>query len=134
MPQPGRPIHCSDSFTAHIRFGTAVAALVYSGSGDPRLPKERLEAFGGGTAAVLDDFRLLTIHRAGKRLEWKSSQDKGHRAEISRFLAAVTAEAQPPSVDSYLDSTRLTLALADSLRTGRPVDMSMGAVQAEPQP
>jgi len=46
----------------------------------------------------------------------------------------VTAEAQPPSVDSYLDSTRLTLALADSLRTGRPVDMSMGAVQAEPQP
>ena len=88
VPQPGRPIECSDSFTAHIRFGNAVGTLVYSGGGDPRLPKERLEAFGGGAAAVLDDFRALTVHRGGKRREWKSSHDKGHRAEIRRFLAS----------------------------------------------
>jgi len=134
VPQPGRPIHCSDSFTAHVRFGDAVGTLVYSGSGDPRLPKERLEAFGGGAAAVLDDFRVLTVHRGGKRREWKSSHDKGHRAEIRRFLATVAGEAEPPPAWSYVDSTRLTLALADSLRTGRPVDMSAGAHQAQPEP
>ena len=134
VPQPGRPIECSDSFTAHIRFGNAVGTLVYSGGGDPRLPKERLEAFGGGVAAVLDDFRVLTVHRGGKRREWKSSHDKGHRAEIRRFLAAVAGEAEPPPARSYLDSTRLTLALAGSLRTGRPVDMSAGADQAQPEP
>ena len=133
VPQPGRPIHCSDSFVAHIRFQGAVGTLVYSGGGDPRLPKERLEAFGGGTAAVLDDFRLLTVHRGGKRHEWKSSHDKGHRAELRRFLAAAGGEADSPSLRSYLDSTRLTLALADSLRTGEPVDTSAGAVQAESQ-
>ena len=58
-PQPGRPIECSDSFSAHIRFATGVGTLVYSGGGDPKLPKERLEAFGGGVSAVLDDFRTL---------------------------------------------------------------------------
>ena len=92
VPQPGRPIECSDSFSAHIRFARAVGTLVYSGGGDPQLPKERLEVFGGGVAAVLDDFRRLTIHRGGKRHEWKSAQDKGHRAEVARFLAAVRGE------------------------------------------
>ena len=134
VPQPGRPVHCSDSFTAHIRFGGAVGTLVYSGGGDPRLPKERLEAFGGGAAAVLDDFRLLTVHRNGKRREWKSSHDKGHRAEIRRFLGALAGEAEPPSVQSFLDATRLTLALADSLRSGRAVDTPGRAVQAQSQP
>jgi len=130
VPQPGRPIECSDSFTAHIRFANAVGMLAYSGGGDPKLPKERLEVFGGGVSAVLDDFRVLTIHRGGKRREWKSSHDKGHRAEIRSFLAAAAGTAEPPSAQSYLDSTRLTLALAASLRSGQPVDTSVAPDQA----
>ncbi len=121
VPQPGRPIECSDSFTAHIRFENAVGALVYSGGGDPKLPKERLEAFGGGASAVLSDFRTLEVFRGGKRRSWKSAQDKGHRAEIAHFLAAVRGEVAP-SYASYIESTRLTLALVDSLRTGMPVE------------
>jgi hypothetical protein len=85
-------------------------------------------------AAVLDDFRVLTIHRGGKTREWKSSQDKGHRAELKRFLAAVSGEAETPSTQSYLDSTRLTLALADSLRTGEPVHTSAAVGRPEPRP
>ena len=121
VPQAGRPIECSDSFTADLRFDGAVASLVYSGGGDPHLPKERLEAFGGGVAAVLDDFRVLTVHRNGKNRSWKSAQDKGHRAEIARFVAVARGEAEPPSAASYLDSTRITLALVESLRSGNTV-------------
>ena len=65
VPQPGRPIECSDSFTAHIRFGNAVGTLVYSGGGDPRLPKERLEAFGGGVGGGAR--RLPSPHRPPRR-------------------------------------------------------------------
>ncbi len=132
VPQPGRPIQCSDSFTAHVRFQGAVGTLVYSGGGDTKLPKERLEALGGGAAAVLDDFRVLTVHRGGKRREWKSSRDKGHRAEIRHFLAAVAGEADPLPTRPYLDSTRLTLTLADSLRSAASVDTVTGAGQAQP--
>jgi predicted dehydrogenase/threonine dehydrogenase-like Zn-dependent dehydrogenase len=124
VPQPGRSVECSDSFTAQIRFVGAVASLLYSGSGDTRLPKERLEVLGGGMAAVLEDFRRLDIYRRGKRARWKSAQDKGHRAEITRFLASARGEVEAPSVESYLDATRLTLALAASLRTGQPVELA----------
>jgi predicted dehydrogenase/threonine dehydrogenase-like Zn-dependent dehydrogenase len=132
VPQPGRPIACSDSFSAQIRFDGAVASLVYSGGGDSQMPKERLEVFGGGMAATLDDFRRLDVYRGGKRRSWKSAQDKGHRAEIASFVAAVRGEHEAPSATSYLDSTRTTLALRESLQTGLPVDLATWAVDSGP--
>jgi predicted dehydrogenase/threonine dehydrogenase-like Zn-dependent dehydrogenase len=120
----GRPIDCSDDVTATIRFANgATGALLYSGSGDARMPKERLEVFGGGLAAALDDFRKLEIYHDGRRRAIKGRQDKGHRAEIATFLRALRGDTEPPPVQSYLDSTRATLALAESLRTGLPVDL-----------
>lgn len=123
-PQSGRPLECSDSYAAHIRFRNAVGTLVYSGGGDVRLPKERLEALGGGASFVLDDFRTLEVYRGGKRRSWKSAQDKGYRAELARFLASVRRERALPPAAEYLASTRLTLALVESLRTGSSVTFS----------
>jgi predicted dehydrogenase/threonine dehydrogenase-like Zn-dependent dehydrogenase len=123
-PHPQRPLECADDFAATLRFSNgAVGVLVYSGSGDPGLPKERIEAFGGGVAAAVDDFRRLELYRGRKRVVTKTRQDKGHRAELARFMAAVRGEAEPPAADSYLRSTRATLALAESLRTGLPVEL-----------
>ena len=124
VPQRGRPLECSDSFSGQIRFPHAVADLVYSGSGDTGLPKERLEVLGGGISAVLDDFCRLDVYRGGRRKTWRSRRDKGHRATIARFLAAVRAEVEAPRAETYLASTELTFALADSLRTGEVVELS----------
>jgi predicted dehydrogenase len=124
VPQPGRPVECSDSFTAQIRFAGAVGSLLYSGSGDARLPKERIEVFGGGVSAVLDDFRRLEVFRGGKRRRWKTAQDKGHRAEIAHFLALARGEAEAPLVETYIEATRLTLSLATSLCTGQAVELT----------
>ncbi len=124
VPQPERPLECSDAVAATLRFATgAVGNFLYSGGGDPRLPKERLEAFGGGLAAVLDDLRRLELYRAGRRKVEKGRQDKGHRAQIAHFLAAVRDETEPPPVETYLASTRTTLALVESIRTGLPVEL-----------
>lgn len=125
VPDPQRPIECSDGFATTIRFSTgAVGTLVYSGGGDTRLPKERIEAFGGGLAAVLDDFRRLELYRGGRREVVKAKQDKGHRAEIEEFVAAVTGRAEAPDAQSYLESSRATLAIAASLRRGAPVELA----------
>jgi predicted dehydrogenase len=124
VPHPERPIEASDALAGTLRFASgAVATLVYTGGGDPKLPKERIEAFGGGLAAVLDDFRRLELYRAGKRTEVKSKQDKGHRAQIARFLDAAAGRAEAPPAETYLGATRATLALAESLRTGLPVEL-----------
>jgi len=129
-PQPDRPLECSDNFVANLGFaGGSVGTLMYSGAGDARFPKERLEVFGGGVAAVIDDFRQLELVRRGKRTVVKSSQDKGHRQEIARFVAVVRGEEDAPSQNGYLSSTRATLALVDSIRTGRSVRLD-GAERA----
>jgi predicted dehydrogenase/threonine dehydrogenase-like Zn-dependent dehydrogenase len=125
VPEPERPLECSNSFTGLLRFADgAVGSLVYAGGGDSRLPKERIEAFGGGLSAVLDDFRRLELYRGGRKTVMKSRQDKGHRATLSRFLEAASSAAEAPPAESYLASSRATLALADSLRTGLPVELS----------
>ena len=125
VPHPQRPLECSDEIAATLHFANgAVGNLIYSGGGDPRLPKERIEAFGGGLAAVLDDFRRLELHRGGKRRVTKERQDKGHKAEVAHFLAAIRGEVDAPSVDIYLDSTRATLALAESLQSGSAVEVA----------
>jgi polar amino acid transport system substrate-binding protein len=124
-PHAQRPLECSDDIVATMRFANgSVGTLLYSGAGDPRLPKERLEAFGGGTSAVLDDFRRLELFRGGKREIIKSRQDKGHNDQIAAFLQTVKGAAEPVPVETYLASSRATLALAESLRTGLPVELS----------
>jgi predicted dehydrogenase/threonine dehydrogenase-like Zn-dependent dehydrogenase len=125
VPSAQRPLECSDGIAATIRFANgSVGTLLYSGGGDTRLPKERLEAFGGGLSAVLDDFRRLELYRAGRREVIKQRQDKGHRAEIAHFVQAVRGKVEAPDVESYLSSTRATLALAESVRTGSAVELA----------
>lgn len=124
VAQPERPLEASDSVAATLRCANgAVATLAYSGGGDTSLPKERFEAFGGGLAAVLDDFRRLELHRGGKTEVEKSAQDKGHRAELACFVDAVAGRAPAPPAESYLASMQATLALLDSLRSGRAVEL-----------
>ena len=125
VPSAQRPLECSDGIVATLRFGNgSVGTLLYSGGGDTRLPKERIEAFGGGLSAVLDDFRCLELYRGGKRELVKQRQDKGHRAEIAYFVQAVRGEVEAPDAASYFSSTRATLALAESLRTGSSVELA----------
>jgi len=123
-PQGQQPLECSDDVVATFEFANgSVATLVYSGGGDTRLPKERIEAFGGGISAVLDDFRRLELYVGGKRTTVKGRQDKGHRAQLAHFVEAVSGRIAPPSVDSYLASTRATLAVVDSIRSGARVSL-----------
>jgi predicted dehydrogenase/threonine dehydrogenase-like Zn-dependent dehydrogenase len=116
------PLEGSDSFVGTFAFANgALGSLVYTGAGDPRLPKERVEAFGGGVAGVIDDFRRLELLVGGKRSVEKARQDKGHKAELAAFVAAVAGQAPAPEPESYFVSTRATLALAESLRSGLPI-------------
>ena len=70
---------------------------------------------------MLDDFRRLELLRGGKRDVVKQRQDKGHRAELARFVRVAAGDEAPPPLAGYAASTRATLALAESLRTGAPV-------------
>ena len=93
----------------------SVATIVYSALGDPSLPKERVEVLGEAGAAVLDDFRSLTLHRDHERSEQRSARDKGHGAELKAFVAACRTGVPAQDLDEILGVMRATFAIRDGI-------------------
>jgi polar amino acid transport system substrate-binding protein len=84
--------------------------------------------FGGGSAAVLEDFRRLELVHHGRkqviRSRWR--QDKGHRAELRAFLDAIrTASDVPISLREIVATTLTTFRIQDSLASGEPINLNV---------
>jgi predicted dehydrogenase len=104
----------------------SLATVGYLASGDRAYPKERIEAFGGGRVAVLDDFRRLELVSAGRRKVFRSRlrQDKGHRGIWETFVEAVRVGGPPPIPYGQIAAvTRTTFRAVESLRTGRTIEL-----------
>ena len=115
-----------DSVAVALRLsGGAVASVDYFATGDKTLPKERVEVFGGGILGILDDFRALTVSRAGKQRQVRSrAQDKGFDKEMEAFVRAVREGGDwPVPLASMERTTRATFAILESLRTTQPVPL-----------
>ena len=100
----------------------SLGTIHYACNGDRAYSKERVEVFGGGCAAVLDDFRRLDLVRHGKRKTIRSRfrQDKGHRTEWRAFAECIRIGAAPPiPFDEIATTTLATIRIAKSLRSGR---------------
>lgn len=114
----------------------SVGTVVYAAGGDRSFSKERVEVFGGGLAAVLDDFRSLELIRDGKRTEERARlrQDKGHRAGWEALVTAIrTGGPAPVPLADSVAATLATFAAMDALRTGRPQTMGgQPTTQGEP--
>jgi polar amino acid transport system substrate-binding protein len=104
-----------DDVMTNLRMANgSMATIAYLIDGDRTAPKERIEVFGSGRIAVIDDFR--------RARGWLATQDKGHGAEMMAFVQAVGAGAPSPmSFESIVNTTRATFAIVRSLETGTPI-------------
>jgi predicted dehydrogenase len=101
----------------------SLGTITYVSTGDKMFPKERVEMFAEGSVFVIDDFSSTTSVRRGKTdTDRRSGQDKGHAAELARFMDAVrTGGPDPiPFRELYL-TTSLSLLAMESLRAGMPL-------------
>jgi predicted dehydrogenase len=118
-----RPMQACDNLAVSLRFADgSVASLLYVSEGSPLVPKERVEGFCAARSAILDDYRSLELCDGHRRYSRRvKAQDKGHRQEMAAFLRA--ARSGEPAIGlAELDNVSLaTLAIVESLRTGRPV-------------
>ena len=120
------PQHLNDTLCATITYADgSVGTIGYFANGDKSLAKERVEVFAHGATAVIDDFRVLTIHSGGKKKEKKLvSQDKGQTAEVRAFLDAVRQGGPwPIPAEDLFDTSRVTFQILESLRTGGRVTL-----------
>jgi predicted dehydrogenase/threonine dehydrogenase-like Zn-dependent dehydrogenase len=118
----GRPD--DDDVQVTVRFANGASGVIsYLAGGNVRFPKETLDATGGGRSARLDNFRKATVWsgRGHETIRTRSGQDKGQRAEMTRFVqACLTGSAMPIPLDSLAATTRATIAVRDSLLSGKP--------------
>ena len=126
LANPGK--YSNDNVISSLRFSDgSQGTITYVANGDKSYSKERLEIFGGGAVAVLEDFRRLELVDQGKKQVHRSivGQDKGHRAEWQAFINALRAGGESPLPASEIVTTMMaTFALEKSRATGQPVSVA----------
>ena len=113
-----------DDVQITVRFQNGSSgAITYVTAGNSRYPKETLDVAAGGRSARLDNFRKATVW-SGRRQSTtrpRGGQDKGQRAELTQFVEAIlTGGPMPIPVESLVATTRATIAVGESLLSGRP--------------
>jgi predicted dehydrogenase/threonine dehydrogenase-like Zn-dependent dehydrogenase len=115
--------YSGDNVLASLHFANgSEGTITYLASGDRSFSKERLEVFGGGAVAVLEDFRRLelALHSKKQTIRSRWRQDKGHRAEWAAFAASIR-QGRDSAIpfEEILCSTLATLRIHESVSTGK---------------
>jgi len=125
LPNNGR--YCNDNVLITIEFNDgSVGNITYVANGDKALAKERVEVFGGGIAAVLDNFRSLERFQGGRRIKLVNtfSQDKGQVGEWEAFVSqAEKAKNRPDLWKEIRAVTLASIMAAGSIRAGVPLEI-----------
>jgi predicted dehydrogenase len=131
---PGDGRYHDDNVVITLEFaGGSLGTITYVANGDAAFPKERVEIFGGGTTAVLDDFRRLELVKRGRKKVHKSRlrQDKGHQGECNAFFAAVRrGSSLPIPFEELVATTLTTFGIIESLRGGTPIELHLRVSEA----
>lgn len=108
----------------------STASVVYVDGADRAESRERLEVFGAGLAATLEDYRHLSLVRGGRTRRvrrWETA--RGYEEELRAWVAAVRGEIPEPVPPSAHAANMLCcLGALESARTGRPVVVDVTTV------
>ncbi len=121
--------YSGDNVLVSLHFANGSEGTIsYLANGDHSFSKERIEVFGGGSAAMLEDFRQLELVRNGHtqsiRSRWR--QDKGHRAEWAAFVDSIRQAKQAPiRFEDLIGSMLATLRIEESRTAGTPLHVNV---------
>jgi len=127
--------HGGDSVSVSLQFADgSQGTITYLASGDKSYSKERVEVFGGGAVATIDDFRRLELVRHGRkqiqRALWK--QDKGHQGEWKALAACIRGnQSIPIPFEEIVSTTLATLRIVASRANGRALPVNTSAFVSE---
>ena len=116
----------ADSVFITLRFADGSnGSIAYVGEGERGLAKERIEIFGGGLTAVLDDFTKATFYKGGREEQVTlRAQDKGQRDQVKAVCTAVADGGRFPITLEELAAVSLTtFRVLESLRSGQRVNV-----------
>lgn len=116
-----------DNLSITVTFGGgSTGTLCYNTVGDDSAPKERLEVYGGGAVAALDDFRRLEITQNGSTFTSRAwNQDKGQANQIDATVNDFCDQGRAPiGFEELVAGMRVVFGIQESLRTNTPVELT----------
>jgi len=103
----------------------SIGTIIYQANADSTIPKEYLEVSALQKSAILHNFEKVDFYTGGK-VKSKKYFGKGHKEEVESFINAIkNGNASPIELKSLYLTTLTTFAIIESLRTNKPVDISL---------
>jgi predicted dehydrogenase/threonine dehydrogenase-like Zn-dependent dehydrogenase len=127
--------YSGDNVLVSLQFANgSVGTISYLATGDKVYSKERIEVFGGGAVATLEDFRRLELVRHGRQQtitsRWR--QDKGHHGEWDALAACVCAgHPAPIPFEDIVSTTLTTLKIVQAQASGQTIRVETPAFISE---
>ena len=106
----------------------SVGTLLYTCAGAPGMPKERIEVFGGGRSAAIDNFKAVELGWPDGRWQRRRAAGKGYDKQLAAFVQALHGNT-PLAVTAFdgLRATACALAALAALRDGVPQSVLEGS-------
>ena len=125
----------NDNLVISLRFSDgSVASVVYTADGSKAQAKERIEVFGGGRSAVIDDFRNAEFYDGdtGARTKRGRVQDKGQKAMILGWIESIRSGQPQTLARSILAVSAAAVGAVESMTIGTPVQINEAAWSYRP--
>ena len=114
----------NDTVNINITFANGSTGVVaYYANGPKSLPKEYIEVFSSGTAAVLDNFKKLEIFGRRKMKKKLFNQDKGQKQMVEQFLQSIHEGRALIPFEEIVAVTKASFAVLESIKTRLPVKL-----------
>ncbi|MFH0887167.1 MAG: bi-domain-containing oxidoreductase, partial [bacterium] len=119
-----------DNLIISLRFDNgSVGTILYASQGDRLVPRERIEVFSGNAVCIIDNFKSLFCARNGKADNKRSfGLDRGYYNEFSTFFESIRSGKCSIDLSEYIYTTQVTFAIMESLKNGRPVNVSLNDI------
>jgi predicted dehydrogenase len=104
----------------------SVSGVGYFAGGDKGCPKERVEVFGGGRTAIIEDFRTVTTWAQGRCKIIRGRQQKGHLQELEAFADALRSQSPSICWEEIRAVSLASILAVQSIREGVPFDVPTG--------
>jgi predicted dehydrogenase/threonine dehydrogenase-like Zn-dependent dehydrogenase len=119
---PNAPQIVDDQCFINLRHANgSISSIGYLAGGDRAVSKERIEVFGGGKVAIIDDYQTVELASGGRVKKQKLSSGKGHLEEVVAFADGLASGSWPIEWRELRATTLASIAAVRSLREGMPI-------------
>ena len=108
----------------------SISSVAYQAGGDRAAPTERVEVFGGGRTAFIDEWDLVSTWRSERLTEHRTGKDRGNAAGFRAFIEAARGGGSWPIPWAEIRGT----ALASNLAVPPPREGVPPALRPHPPP